>query len=144
VNTRSCLLVSALALSLAPSVASAGEPSVAVQTQRRVETGLLKPLATYESEQSRFSRARLPPAERRVRVLDPAPNADKAGRPFVSFAVDVRYGSEWYDNDIVGCVYPASGKIFVKRGDAFRPAELLYGKKGDVVADVCVAAAGKG
>ncbi len=61
---------------------------------------------------------------------------DKAGRNFVPFAIDVRYGSEWKE-DIVGCVYEGSGDLFVKRGDAYRPAAFLLGKKAEPVPHVC-------
>ena len=135
------LLSCAFALSLVPSsFASADEPSLAARVQLRVEDGLLKPLAQFEAAQSRFSRARPPPHERRARVLQPATTLDKSGRPFVPFAVDVRYGPEWHENDLVGCAYPGSGALFVKRGDAYRPASILFGKGADPVAGVCEAA----
>lgn len=100
-----------------------------------MEERLLKPLA--ELEGNRFSRVRPPPRERRVRVLGTTPSRDKSGRPFLAFAVDVRFGSEWHENDIVGCAYPASGDLFVKRGDAYRPAAFLLGKDAAPVAGVC-------
>lgn len=91
-------------------------------------------------EGSRFSRSRPPPRERRVRVIQATVSLDKGGRPFVPFAIDVRFGSEWHENDIVGCVYRGSGKLFVKRGDQYRPAAFLLGKNADPVAGVCEAA----
>ena len=128
----------AFVLSLVPSSASADEPSLVAWVERRVEDGLLKPLA--EQESSRFSRARPPPAERRVRVTQTTASVDKEGRPFVPFAVDVRFGGEWHENDIVGCAYTKSGNLFVKRGDAFRPAAFLLGKNVEPVAGVCAPA----
>ena len=110
-------------------------------TQRRVEDGLVKPLA--QSEDSRFSRMRPPPRERRVRVLQSTLSRDKNGRAFVGFAIDVRFGSEWRRDDIVGCVYRESGDIFVKKGDAYRPAAFLLGKNVEPVAGVCQAAAAR-
>jgi len=98
----------------------------------------LKPLAEVESH--RFSRARPPPLERRVRVLQTTATPDRGGHPFVSFAVDVRFGSEWHENDIVGCAYTGSGDLYVKRGDAYRPAAFLLGKNEGPVAGVCQAA----
>ncbi len=128
------------ALSLAPSFASADEPPPALRAQRRVEEGLVKPLTEHEANMSRFSRARRPPQERRVRVTQAAASRDKAGRPFMAFAVDVRFaGGEWRENDIVGCAYTASGELFVKRGDAYRPAAFLLGNAADPVAGVCQA-----
>jgi hypothetical protein len=130
----------AFVLSLVPSFASADEPSLAAQVERRVEDGLVKPLAEQESRASRFSRGRPMPRERRVRVTQTAAALDKAGRSFVSFAVDVRFGGgEWRENDIVGCAYTKNGALFVKRGDEYRPAFFLLGKKADPVVGVCQA-----
>ena len=128
-----------LALLLVPSSASADDPPAAV-LQRRVEKGLLEPLAQKEKEQSRFSRARMPPRARRVRVTQAAVTLDASGRAYMAFAVDVRRGSEWQENDVVGCGYPQSGALFVKRGDAYHPAEILLGKDVDVAANVCTPA----
>lgn len=69
-----------------------------------------------------------------------APSRDKNGRAFMTFAVDVRFGQEWHENDISGCVYTESGLLFVKSGDAYRPASFLLGKKVDPVPGVCEAA----
>jgi len=128
----------ALVLSFVPSLAWADEPSLASWVQRRVEDGLVKPLAKQEG--NRFARTRPPPRERRVRALQSTTSVDKSGRPFVAFAVDVRFGSEWHRDDIVGCVYRGSGDLFVKRGDAYRPAEFLLGKNVEPVAGACEAA----
>lgn len=98
----------------------------------------MKPLA--EREESRFSRSRPSPRERRVRILQTAASRDKEGNAFVAFAVDVRFGGEWHADDITGCVYAGSGSIFVKRGDAYRPAAFLFGKNVDPVPGVCEAA----
>ena len=128
----------AFVLSSAPSLVWADEPSLTEWAQHRVDEGLVKPLAAMEG--SRFSRSRPPPRERRVRVIQATVSLDKGGRPFVPFAIDVRFGSEWHENDIVGCVYRGSGKLFVKRGDQYRPAAFLLGKNADPVAGVCEAA----
>ncbi len=131
-----------LALSFAPAFASADEPTLAAQVQRRVEEGLLKPLVDLDSRGSRFSRARPMPRERRVRILQATATLDGAARPFVAFAIDVRFGGgEWQENDIVGCAYPRTGDLFVKRGDAYRRASFLLGKSSDPVPNVCQAAA---
>jgi hypothetical protein len=75
-----------------------------------------------------------------VRVLQTTATLDKNGRAFVPFAVDVRFGSEeWHEDDIVGCAYRGSGKLYVKRGDGYRPASFLFGKNEDAVAGVCEA-----
>jgi len=131
----------ALALSLVPSFATADEPTPAQQCEKRVREGLVAPLTEYEANRSRFSRARMPPGERRVRITQVTPSVDAAGRPFMAFAIDVKWGGdEWHENDIVGCAYTKGGEIFVKRGDDFRPAAILMGKPGDSVAGVCKAA----
>jgi hypothetical protein len=143
VKSLRSLLVCALALSfvpsLAPSVARADEPSLTDWARSRVGDGLLKPLAKAES--SRFSRARPAPRERRVRITQAATSDDKKGKKYVPFAIDVRYGGEWHENDVVGCVYRGTGALFVKRGDAYRPAEFLLGKNVQPVAGVCETAA---
>jgi hypothetical protein len=128
------------ALSLAPQLASADEAPLAAQVQLRVEDGLVKPLTAQEANVSRFSRVRRPPSERRVRVTQTAVSVDKAGRPFMAFAVDVKFrGGEWRENDLVGCAYTKSGDIFVKTGDTYRPASFFFGKTAEPVADVCKA-----
>ena len=124
-------------LSFVPSFAWADE-SLLDWAQRRVEQGLVKRLA--ELENSRFSRARPMPHERRARVLSATALVDKSGRQFVPFAIDVRYGGDWQENDIVGCVYRGSGNLFVKRGDQYRSAAFLLGKNAGPVAGVCEAA----
>jgi hypothetical protein len=125
-------------LSFTPSLASADEPSLAELARHRIEERLVKPLGELESH--RFSRARPPPRERRVQVPDSAGTLDQNGGLFLRFAIDVRFGAEWHEKDIVGCVYTKSGAIFVKRGDSYRPSEFLLGKNVDPVAGACEAA----
>jgi len=122
------------ALALAPSLALAADPPLVEWARQRVHSGLVKPLA--EREDSTFSRAKPPPRERRVRVLATTATRDQNGGSFVPFAVDVRYGDKWRE-DILGCVYQGSGHLFVKRGDAYRPAEFLLGKNVEPVPGVC-------
>lgn len=124
--------------SFLPSLALADEPTPAQWAAKRVEEGLLQPLAQQEA--NRFSRSRPPPRERRVRVTQAGTSTDKRGRAFVTFAVDVRFGGEWRENDIVGCAYRGSGELFVKRGDQYRPAAFLLGKNLEPVPGVCEAA----
>jgi hypothetical protein len=131
--------LSAFVLSSVPSLASADEPTLVEWAKQRVQEGVVKPLAN--SEGSRFSRSRPAPRERRVRITQATTTSDKNGRQFVPFSVDVRFGSEWTQNDIVGCVYKGSGELYVKRGDAYRPAGFLLGKNVQPVAGVCEAAA---
>jgi len=105
---------------------------------RRVTEGLVKPLAKQEGG-SRFSRGRPPPRERRVRALQTTASVDTRGQSFVPFSIDVRFDSEWSE-DIAGCAYRGSGEIFVKSGDAYRPAAFLLGKNVGPVAGACEAA----
>ena len=128
-----CTLVS----SAVPSLALAAEPTLVEWAKARVDAGLVRPLA--QSQGSRFSRSRPAPRERRVRILQSTTSSDKESRAFVPFVVDVRFGSEWRE-DIRGCVYRASGDIFVKRGETYRPASFLFGKDAEPVAGVCEAA----
>ncbi|HKA87720.1 MAG TPA: hypothetical protein VKE22_08655 [Haliangiales bacterium] len=107
-----------------------------------VERELVQPLAVKERDHSRFSRARLPAQERRVRILDRRARKDAAGNAFVAFAVDARHGvlaaedeSGWRVDAIVGCVYVDRAEIFVKSGDRFRPAAFLLGKNLKPVAE---------
>jgi hypothetical protein len=109
-----------------------------------VQKKLLQPLAMKEREHSKFSRARLPPQERRLRLQQAA--TDAAGATFYVFAVDDRHGfaeesDAWNTDVIVGCVYPERTEVFVKRGDEHRPAALLLGKKAKAApAGTCAAA----
>lgn len=128
----------AFVLSFVPSLASADEPSLVEWTQRRVQTVLLKPLA--ERRSGRFSRERPAPHETRVRVPEAALTRDVGGREFVAFVVDVRYGSKWQEDAIVGCAYRASGNLFIERDNEYFPAALLLGKQVNAVAGVCRAA----
>lgn len=75
-----------------------------------------------------------------MRVTQTSASTDKRGRAFVAFSVDVRFGGEWRENDIVGCAYRGSGELFVKRGDSYRPAAFLLGKNLEPVPGVCEAA----
>ena len=136
-NPLRLLSLCAVVLPSLSSPAWADEPSAA-WVQRRVEDGLVKPLA--EKETSRFARSRPPPRERRVRAIQASAAVDKNGRAFVPFSIDVRFGSEWHKDDIVGCAYRGSGELFVKRGDGYRPAAFLLGKNVEPVAGVCEAA----
>ncbi len=130
-----------LALSFAPSLALADEPSLAEWAEHRIDAGIVRPLA--ERESSRFSRARPPPHERRIRVTQTSLSQDGHGRSFVAFAIDVRFGGDWQQNDIVGCVYAGSGDLFVKRGDSYRAAAFLFGRKAEPVAGVCAPASAR-
>jgi hypothetical protein len=122
-------------LSLVPSLASADDPSLVQWAQRRVESAIVQPLAART--RSRFSRSRPAPRERRVRVTQSALSRDAQGRDFMPFAIDVRFGSQWQQGDIVGCAYRANGALYVKRGDHYFSVGFLFGKDVSPVAGVC-------
>src|SRR5262245_27741802 len=71
------------------------------QVSKLVEAALLKPLANREEARSRYSRVRMPPAARHVRVLEGGPEMDPQGRTFVRFAVDEKRFAEWDRNAMV-------------------------------------------
>jgi hypothetical protein len=117
-----------------PPAAKSTEAKAAVAL---VSSDLIEPLAAKERKVSQFSRARLPPRDRRVRILDEHPRKDTDGNAFVRFAVDARHGfhadpdadeSQWQQATITGCVYLDRSQVFVKRGDEYRPAAFLLGK----------------
>lgn len=115
-----------------PEAAPVFDDATRVAVEKVVQQHLLQPLTAKEKEHSRFSRARLPPQDRRLRLLQTA--VDATGATFVAFAVDSRFGfaandDPWRDNDIVGCVYPGRNEVFVQRGDEIRPAAMLLGRK---------------
>jgi hypothetical protein len=119
--------LSTLLVSLTASAQEASGPEALKAT---LEEHLLQPLARRDSERSRFSRVWEPPLERRVRLIDPALQQDARGLPYVTFAVDARASAgAWMQNAIVGCIYPRDGAIYVKRGDTYRAAAFLLGKK---------------
>lgn len=126
-----------VALSFVPSFAMADE-GIRSWASRRVEESLLRPLA--QQEKGRFSRARIGPTERRVRVEGDALTKARNGGSFVAFAIDSRYGQEWSSGDIEGCVYGGTGAIFVRVGEEYRPAAFLLGKNVEAVAGACQAA----
>jgi hypothetical protein len=134
------LLLTSASLSFAESSAPDAQAAEA-----RVKSGLLEPLAAKEREQSKFSRARLPAQERRVRV-DQTPQIDARGAVFYTFAVDARHGIRRKDDEgwkmatVTGCAY-ANGDLYVKNGERHRPAAFLLGKNLKPVAEhICAAA----
>ncbi len=107
-----------------------------------VEEQLLKPLAVRDDTRSRFSRARPAPVVRRLRLVNPELLQDSQGEAFMTFAVDAQHGwgpkdneAKWQKDALVGCVYPDSGAVYIRRGDSFRPAAFLLGKKLPVAAE---------
>lgn len=72
-----------------------------------------------------------------MRITEASLRRDKQGREFVPFAIDVRYGNGWQENDVVGCAYRATGSLFVKRGESYFPASFLLGAAANPIANVC-------
>lgn len=144
---RNRLLVAAT-LVLTSSLASAGSKAAPTTAVALVTEQVVQPLAAKDDSRSKFSRARLPPSERRVRVLEEKPQQDGAGNAFVTFAIDQRHGwanddtASWTKDAITGCVYPSRGEVFIKRGKSFHPAVAAVGKKTKAApAATCRAAA---
>jgi hypothetical protein len=133
------VLLSILLTSGTASLARADDGPSPSEIQSSVEERFVVPMSRWQERRSRFSRARIPPQERRVRVTTPALQRDERGEAFASFAVDARFrGSKEWGEGLVGCVYPSSGDIFVQYGDHYVPGALLYGKKSlDAPAGVC-------
>jgi hypothetical protein len=124
-----------------PTAADAGAPEAPAEESAEAKSAvalvsrdLVQPLAVKEGSRSKFSRARLPAQERRVRILDDHAQIDARGAGFVRFAIDARHGyqaddeANWRKDAITGCVYLERSQIFVKQGDQFRPAAFLLGK----------------
>jgi len=132
------LVWSVVVLVLVPSLAWADEPSVSAWAEKTVRDGLIKPLA--QRAKRSFSRETPPPHDSRVRVLSTTAITDKSGRDYVPFAIDDRYGGEWNQNTIEGCVYRKTGYLFVKIGEEYRPSSFLFGKNVGPVKGVCEAA----
>lgn len=123
-----------------PPRAMEGKTPAEAEATAVVEKQLVTPLVAKEQRRNRFSRAYLPPHARRVRILDRVSSTDGRGAAFVAFAVDERSvgftldaaddgSGRWRKDAIVGCVYPARGEIFIKRGEAYFAASLLLGQK---------------
>jgi hypothetical protein len=117
-----------------------------------VSHDLVQPLAAKEDKQGRFTRGRLPPQERRVRILDEKPRTDADGVAFLRFSIDSRFGyaaqtsddeSAWRRDMITGCVYVERKQVFVKKGDRYRPAAFLLGKNVKAAAESTCEPAGQ-
>ena len=112
-----------------------------------VEAKLLAPLKKHEEERSRFSRARLPPSLRRVRILNKTPQSDAQGHRFLSFAVDQVHSfkggkqvneASWIKNTIQGCLYPEAQKVLVYWGKNYYDPSVLWGVKTPVISgNIC-------
>src|SRR5262245_56630200 len=110
------------------------------EVSRLVEAALLKPLAQREDARSRYSRVRMPPAARRVRVLAGRPEKDLQGRAFLRFAVDEKRFTEWDRSAMVGCAYPDDGAVFIQRGERVQSAAQYLGKGGPRATTECTPA----
>jgi len=106
-----------------------------------VQTKLVDPLQKKEGSRSRFSRAAMPPAARRVRILDNSALTDAKGRTFVPFSIDESRGfvvnidkpeDNWIKDTITGCVYQDTGDVLVKRGEVYYASSVLWGAQTPV------------
>lgn len=128
------------------SAAFAEPPSTQPQSavSELVTKQLLAPLKKAESRRSRFSRAAPVAVERRVRVLDTVALTDRNGREFLRFAIDERRPWDapgaWAMDSVVGCAYPSERAVFVRRGEAYRPARSMLGHEDTTQPDACRAA----
>jgi hypothetical protein len=113
-----CTFSLAILLTSAAVAAPPGRDAIAAAVQRQLVT----PFAEWQAARGEFSRAEMPPAEMRVRVLG-APVKDGDGAEFVAFAVDSRNSDgKWSRARMTGCVYADTRAVFVKRGSAFLAA----------------------
>jgi hypothetical protein len=120
------------------------DDALAARMQQHIEADFVKPLAAQERDTSRFSRMRMPPRERRVRMTTTTTTLDASGRAFLTYAIDGKFsGGDWQESQITGCVYSEKGDIFVKIGDGYRPASFMLGTAAEPVAGACVAAPAK-
>lgn len=125
------------ASALVGSIARAETPQVQADAAAVVTHAFLEPLAKRDAERSRFSRAPMPPDERKVRVTA-APMTDATGGAFQAFAIDARRGETWTKDVMTGCVYPSSGAVYVRNGEELLPGAAYLGQKWDKpVASIC-------
>ncbi|HEX5033474.1 MAG TPA: hypothetical protein VFW62_03255, partial [bacterium] len=112
--------------------------SESASAQAIIEAKLLAPLQEKDVKRPKFSRAAPPPSARRVRILDGS-RVDAKGQAFVAFAIDETHSfrelgdkdiseDAWHREAIIGCVYPKSGEVIVKLGEANYPAGVLWGE----------------
>ncbi len=137
--TRHLLLTCLTLTTLASAQSPAPDSAAVAKAEAVVKKTLLTPLAEKESRRSRFSRVIAAPSARRLRITAPVAQVDKKGRPFFTFAVDVRRGfafeedeeeaPTWTPDAVSGCVYPATNEVFVKNGEALVSSDLLLGKR---------------
>ena len=122
-----------------PAGRDADPAAVAVAT---VVSAVLTPLAHRDERRSKFSRAALPPSQRRARATG-SPQRDATGLAFVPVTVEARYGlmpDDRWRMEVTGCVYVATQEVFIKRGGQHRPAAFLLGKRTPPAPDhTCVA-----
>jgi hypothetical protein len=135
------MLCTSVALAEPPAPPATKTQSAAAEL---VNAQLLVPLKKVESKRSRFSRAAPVAVQRRVRVLDAVALTDTRGKSFVRFAIDERRSlneqAPWRRDSVLGCAYLNERELFVRRGEAYLPAQSMLGKEEKERADVCRAA----
>jgi hypothetical protein len=132
-------------LAASPPLSAETSDRLAASARSVIQAKLLEPLHKKEEDRSRFSRAVTPPHARRIRILDTAPRADGQGRPFLSFAVDETrsFGeadeTDWFKDAIMGCIYPETGEVMVRRGEVYYAASIMLGRPTPTARnDVCL------
>lgn len=130
------LAVAALTVADPQSLRADTSGNLEISAKEALQSKLLNPLQKKEGTRSRFSRAALPPRARRIRILDNSARIDATGQTFVAFAIDESHGpmggkevaeDAWLKNTITGCVYPKTGEVMVKRGEAYYAASVIMG-----------------
>jgi hypothetical protein len=123
----------------------ADEDSPALQAKRHVEKLLVEPLHADEPTSlfRGFSR-RAPKIDRRVVMSADAPvHVDVQGRSYFAFRTEkgLQNWEPTWKKEAEGCIYPETGRIFVKREGYERlgwlSAEVLFGKPASPVKGVC-------
>lgn len=138
------MLCASVALAEPPQPVEPPQTEAQKKAAELVNNELVKPLIKAESKRARFSRAALPPVQRRVRVLDAEAQTDVRGKGFVRFAIDERRSlreDSWATARVQGCAYPGDGEVYVRKGDAYVHARSKLGKSAKERADVCTTAA---
>ncbi len=128
INVRVVWMASLLAASvcLAEDAEKVDRPAI----EKQLDSSLLAPMRRNETKKHRLPSREAPvPTARRVRVTQEVAATDAAHRPFVTFAIDNRYGSDWEKGEIEGCFYLDTQEAFVDYGEGeVYPAKILLGK----------------
>jgi len=118
-------------------------PSLAATTAvvATLRQAVLEPLAREDVQRSAFSRAPMPASARQLRVTSES-TTDALGASLRTFAIDERHGLRWQKDRYAGCVYPATGEVYLLEKQGYVAAEKHFRDKGvDASPTVCQGAA---